>query len=74
MKDIISKKTRLEFREYFVGTTLREISQEFDAADVPLDSEYMPPESGQRRSLIEQYYHAVDFNLSGYNSPPLAAM
>jgi hypothetical protein len=32
MKGIISKKTRLEFLEYFVGTTLREIAQEFDAA------------------------------------------
>lgn len=62
MKDIISKKTKLEFREYFVATTLREISQEFDAADVPLDADYTPPEPGQRRSLVEQYYHAVDFS------------
>ena len=61
MKDIISKKTRIEFREYFVGMTLREISQEFDAADVPCDSDFTPPESGQRRSLVEQYYHAIDF-------------
>jgi hypothetical protein len=61
MKDIISKKTRLEFREYFVATTLREIAQEFDAADVPCDGDFTPPETGQRRSLVEQYYHAVDF-------------
>ena len=61
MTDLISKKTRNEFREYFVGTTLREISGEFDAADVPLDGNYVPTESGQRRSLVEQYYHAVDF-------------
>lgn len=62
MTDLISKKTRTEFREYFVGTTLREISEEFDAADVPFDSNYTPVESGQRRSLVEQYYHAVDFS------------
>ena len=62
MTELISKKTRAEFREYFVGTTLREISEEFDAADVPIDSEYAPPEVGQRRSLVEQYYHAVDFS------------
>jgi hypothetical protein len=62
MKGIISKKTRLEFREYFVGTTLREIAQEFDAADVPFDGDFTPQESGQRRSLVEQYYHAVDFS------------
>jgi hypothetical protein len=62
-QDLISKKTRLEFREYFVGTTLRQISQEFDAADVPFDSAYIPPEDGQRRSLVEKYYRAVDFSL-----------
>jgi hypothetical protein len=62
MSDLISKKTRLEFREYFVGTTLRYISQEFDAADVPCKSEYQHPESGARRGLAEQYYHAVDFS------------
>ncbi|HBZ35914.1 MAG TPA: hypothetical protein DEO33_05820 [Rikenellaceae bacterium] len=62
MTDLISKKTRTEFREYFVGTTLRKISEEFDAADVPFASDYSPPESGQRRSLVEQYYHAVDFS------------
>jgi hypothetical protein len=62
MTDVISKKTRTEFREYFVGTTLRTISEEFDAADVPFASDYSPPESGQRRALVEQYYHAVDFS------------
>lgn len=62
MTDLISKKTRNEFREYFVGMTLREISQEFDAADVPYDADYQPPESGQRRCLVEQYYHAMDFS------------
>jgi len=62
MVDIISKKTRLEFREYFVSTTLRHISQEFDAAYIPCDADYNPPESGARRSLVEQYYHAVDFS------------
>ncbi len=62
MTDLISKKTRTEFREYFVGTTLRTTSEEFDAADVPFASDYSPPESGQRRSLVEQYYHAVDFS------------
>ena len=60
-RDIISKKTRYEFREYFVGLTLREIEMEFDAADVPFDEKYVPSTSGQRRSLVEQYYHAVDW-------------
>jgi hypothetical protein len=62
MADLISKKTRTAFREYFVGTTLRTISDEFDAADVPFANDYSPQESGQRRSLVEQYYHAVNFS------------
>lgn len=57
--DLISKKTRYEFREYFVSRTLREIEAAFDAADVPIDSSYEPPVGGQRRSLVEQYYQGV---------------
>ncbi len=61
-QDLISKKTRKEFREYFVGLYLREIEAEFDAADVPFVGNYVPKNiSGQRRSLVEQYYHAVDW-------------
>ncbi|MFA5110266.1 MAG: abortive infection family protein [Desulfobaccales bacterium] len=59
--ELISKKTRNEFREYFVGTTLRIIELEFDAADVPFDKDYNPSISGERRSLVEKYYHAVDW-------------
>jgi hypothetical protein len=59
--DIISKKTRSEFREYFVGWTLREITMEFDAADIPVAEDYQPNCSGERRTLVEKYYHAVDF-------------
>jgi hypothetical protein len=62
MADLISKKTRTAFKNYFAGTTLRTISDEFDGADVPFASDYSPQESGQRRSLVEQYYHAVNFS------------
>ena len=60
-KDLISKKTRYELREYFVGTTLREIEREFDAADILRDEDYTPPVPGQRRSLVEQYYHTINW-------------
>lgn len=60
--DIISKKARTELREYFVGTSLSVIDQEFGAADVPCDRDYDPQTSGMRRSLVEQYYHAVDWS------------
>lgn len=62
MPDLISKKTRIEFREYFVGTTLGEISDEFGAADISLDTDYIPSTSGQRRSLVEKYYHSINFS------------
>ena len=61
MTDLVSKKTRQELREYFVGTSLREITDQFDAADVPCDAEFSPPVHGERRTLVEQYYHAVDW-------------
>ena len=59
--DLISMKTRQVFREHLVGWTLRTISDEFDAARVVCDFEYQPPVSGQRRALIEQYYHSVNW-------------
>jgi len=61
MSDLISKRTRQEFREYFVGTSLRLIGDAFDAEDVPCDRDYNPPEGGQRRSYVEQYYHSVNW-------------
>lgn len=60
--DIISKKTRTEFREYFVYTTLREIETEFESADISKDIKFAPQVSGQRRALVEQYYHSVNWN------------
>ena len=59
--DLISIKTRQLFREYFVGTTLRFISDEFDAARIDCDTAHQPPVSGQRRGLVEQYYHSVNW-------------
>lgn len=63
MPELISKKTRLEFREFLVGWTLREIEMEFDSADVDCDAQYDPQVGGQRRTLVEQYYHSVDFTV-----------
>ncbi len=61
MSDLISKRTRQEFGEYFVGTSLRIIGDAFDAENVPCDRDYNPAEGGQRRSFVEQYYHSVDW-------------
>ncbi|MEN6356111.1 MAG: abortive infection family protein [Armatimonadota bacterium] len=60
-RDIVSKATRAEFREWLVGFYLREIEDIFNAAGVECDSDYEPCISGMRRSLVEQYYHSVDW-------------
>ena len=59
--DLISRRTRREFREWMVSWTLREIEETFSNENLDPDLAYTPPEGGQRRSLIEQYYHAIDF-------------
>jgi len=60
--DLISKKTRTAFREFLVGRTLREIGNEFEAADIIADQSYQPLLGGQRRCYVEQFYHTLDFN------------
>lgn len=62
--ELISIKTRQVFREQMVGWVLREISDEFDAAKVDCNLSFQPSVSGQRRTLIEQYYHTVDWSNS----------
>jgi len=60
-RELISKKTRTEFREFLVGWTLREIENEFSAAGLEPDRSYEPQLGGQRREFVEQYYHTMDF-------------
>lgn len=59
--DLVSRKTRLELREYYVSTTLSTISDEFDSADILCDASFQPSVSGQRRGLVEQYYASIDW-------------
>lgn len=58
--EIISKKTRTAFCEHLVSWTLRSIGNTFDAADITCDLEFSPQVSGQRRTLVHQYYHSLD--------------
>jgi hypothetical protein len=60
--DLISRKTRTEFQEFFVTKTLREISSYFDNHDVKFselssDKNY----GGQRRTLVENYYSGANW-------------
>jgi len=62
-RELIRLKTQQVFRENMSGFwVLREISDEFDAARVDCDLSYQPMVSGQRRTLVEQYYHTVDWS------------
>lgn len=57
---LISKKTLNEFREHLALHTLHEIEMEFEAAEIACDTGFNPACSGQRRALVEQYYHSLD--------------
>jgi len=60
--ELISKKTRQEFREWLVGRVLRKIEDLFNNHDVKHVN--LPPEqlpSGDRRSLVECYYASIDW-------------
>lgn len=59
--ELISKKTRNEFREFLVGWTRREIEMEFEAAGIAYDRQFEPQLSGARRLFVEQHYHTLDF-------------
>ena len=61
-EELLSIKTRQVFREKMVEWVLREITDEFDAAKVDCDLSYRPSVNGQRRTLVEQYYHTVDWS------------
>jgi Abortive infection C-terminus len=63
--DLISRRTRQEFREYFVGTSLRIIGDAFDAEEIACGASYNPQVGGARRSLVEQYYHSVNWRDPG---------
>ena len=63
MPDLISKATRNRFCEALVrNSVLREIEMIFDEAGLEPDLDFVPRTSGDRRTLIEQYYAGVDFS------------
>ena len=60
--ELISKRTRNEFREALVGFVLRDIDMFFEGAGVSKKDDYDPPVDGARRGLVERYYAGVDFD------------
>lgn len=59
--DLLSPQTRKEFREWMVGWVLREIDDAFLNAGFHVDPDFTSTLSGQRRSLVDCYFHAIDF-------------
>ena len=63
LRPIISRRARIEFRELIAGRVLREIDDEFAAADIECRLDHDPRVTGERRTRVEQYYAAVDWAL-----------
>lgn len=58
----ISIGTHQAFREHMVEWTIREISDAFQAAGIDCDRSWQPSINGQRRILVEQYYHTLNWS------------
>ncbi|MEL6528052.1 MAG: hypothetical protein AAFQ07_20305 [Chloroflexota bacterium] len=60
--ELIKKRTRNALREYLVDFyVLRTIHDLFDSVLIDIDYDFVPNVSGERRTLIEQYYSTLDF-------------
>jgi hypothetical protein len=62
--DLVSAKSRQEFREYFVSISLARIQDAFAAEGFQPDRAFQPSVGGQRRVLVEQYYQLIDWRSS----------
>lgn len=58
--NLISAGTRVDFREALASHTLQEIRDIFAAGEFEPNLEFRPPVSGQRRTLVEQYFANID--------------
>lgn len=60
--DLVSKRLRSLLEDYFAGTSLRIISNEFDAEDVPYRGPNEIPHGAMRRTMVQGYYDGLDFS------------
>lgn len=62
-EQLITKKTLYELQEYLSGAyVLRSIEQLFDSADIPMARDFTPNVGGQRREMVERFYHSLDLS------------
>lgn len=65
-KDLISKRLRNLLKDHLASnSTLREIENEFEAAEIPLAESEPRNMAGQRRTLVQGYYDGLDFKDPG---------
>lgn len=59
----LSRRLRNMLADYLAGSsTLREIENEFDAADITFMPSSAPSNLGQRRSMVQGYYSGLNFS------------
>jgi hypothetical protein len=60
--DLISKRLRNLLKDHLASnSTLREIENEFEAAEIPFVEAQPQNMAGQRRTLVQGYYNGLDF-------------
>jgi|GEM_PF-827711 len=59
---LIRRATLTAIREALTNWVLRAIDDAFLNADLVADEQFNPPTGGQRRSRVEQYYAAINWN------------
>lgn len=62
MVELLSRAARQKLLDYFAGTTLRTIEQAFESANIARADVEPENSFGQRRRLVAQYYHSLDFS------------
>jgi hypothetical protein len=62
-QELIGRRLRSLLMDYLSSNSvLREIDDEFQAADIPRGSDPNPIVGGQRRSLVQAYYNGLNFS------------
>ncbi len=63
MMEYIPPEVRITFRDFCVShLVLRTIRDAFESQGFRADEEYLPSVSGQRRTLVEQFYRNIDWS------------
>lgn len=61
-RELVRAGVRNLLRDYWAGTTLGHIDDTFQAAHFEPDTTFVSRSSGRRRSLVDQYYAAIDLD------------